>query len=259
MNSALRPRDIQARIRSGESPETVAAAAQTTLEAIMAYATPVLAERAHIARTAQTSSIRRGSAEPRASARTLGDAATRYLSEHSLHERDLEWDAWRRADGRWMLVAEYATEGNPRRAEFTYDLPGRYVVAENDDARRLTGELAETRPGDKAATKSPPAGSGRRLSAVRQQDELPLGDDAIELVREDPADHGPNEPNQTDEPSETDDGDGEQTAEVPLAPAPAADRTDRQPSRSPAAATKKKGRPSVPSWDEIMFGGGQSE
>jgi hypothetical protein len=45
MESALRPRDIQARIRAGESPEAVAAAAQTSIEKIMGYATPVLAER----------------------------------------------------------------------------------------------------------------------------------------------------------------------------------------------------------------------
>ena len=32
MESALRPRDIQARIRAGESPEDVAAAAQTAVE-----------------------------------------------------------------------------------------------------------------------------------------------------------------------------------------------------------------------------------
>ena len=38
MDSALRPRDIQARIRAGESPEDVAAAAQTTVDAIMPFA-----------------------------------------------------------------------------------------------------------------------------------------------------------------------------------------------------------------------------
>src|SRR6476469_5392784 len=42
MDSALRPRDIQARIRAGESPEQVAAAAQTTLDRVLGYATPVL-------------------------------------------------------------------------------------------------------------------------------------------------------------------------------------------------------------------------
>ena len=55
----MRPRDIQARIRAGETPEAVAQAAHTTVEKIMAFAAPVLAERQHVAERAQRSSVRR--------------------------------------------------------------------------------------------------------------------------------------------------------------------------------------------------------
>ena len=65
MDSALRPRDIQARIRAGETPEAVAAAAKTTVEKIMPYAAPVLAEREHVAERAQRSSVRRQAGEGR--------------------------------------------------------------------------------------------------------------------------------------------------------------------------------------------------
>ena len=57
MESALRPRDIQARIRAGESPESVAAAASTSLDKIMGYATPVLAERAYQSDPAQLRAV----------------------------------------------------------------------------------------------------------------------------------------------------------------------------------------------------------
>ena len=57
MDSALRPRDIQMRIRAGETPEAVAQAAQTTVEKIMPFAAPVLAEREHIAGRAQAASV----------------------------------------------------------------------------------------------------------------------------------------------------------------------------------------------------------
>src|SRR5690242_13732379 len=172
MDSALRPRDIQARIRAGESPEEVAAAAQTTVEAIMPFAGPVIAEREHVARNALKGSLRRSSGDPGAP-RTLGEAADLYFDTHSLHDEDVEWDAWRRPDGRWALVATYAADGRPRRAEFTHDQPGRYVVAENDDARILAGELRA--PDEPAA----PRAQARRLSSVPHQDELPLGDDAL--------------------------------------------------------------------------------
>src|SRR3954452_15047705 len=82
MESVLRPRDIQARIRAGETPEAVAAAAQTTVDKIMPFAAPVLAEREHVAQRAQRASLRRsvGSAPATGnSGRTLGDAIGSHL------------------------------------------------------------------------------------------------------------------------------------------------------------------------------------
>ena len=309
MESALRPRDIQARIRAGESPEDVAAAAGTSVDSIMGFAMPVLAERAHVAQTAQKASVRR-TGDSTAVARTLGLAAETYFSEHGLHEEDVEWDAWRRPDGRWSLVAEYVLTGTPRRAEFTHDLPGRYVVADNDDARRLTGQLPEA-----AAGPAEPQAVPRRLSAVRMNDEVPLGDDALELVRERQSQTGDLQPHEQEpafeptpepladepaarqepagpetpvapEPADVEDTapvelpaemPGELPADEPLFEQPAASevqpdagsaaeaeseastaRSEEQPAK-PARSSRKKGRSSVPSWDEIMFGGGQND
>jgi hypothetical protein len=277
MESALRPRDIQARIRGGESAEEVAAAAQTTVEAIMGFAAPVLAERAHVAESAQKSSIRRRSTEATTAAGTLDQASRTHLSNVGVRADDVDWDAWRREDGRWTVVAQYAVDGAPRRAEFTYDQPGRYVVADNQEARLLTGE----------ATMAPEGGAqGRRLSAVPSggrsdrafDDELPLadhelGDDAIELVRDralDPAaPHGDAdwiaEPAEThteapaDDPADDPGTRETHTEESTEAVAPDPER-EVEPTRVAARAKPhRKGRSSVPSWDEIMFGGGKGE
>lgn len=302
MDSALRPRDIQARIRAGESPEDVAAAAQTTVDAIMPFAGPVVAERQHVARNALKGSVRRRSGDSSTAPRTLGEAAELYFSDHSLHDEDVDWDAWRRPDGRWALVASYDVDGKPRTAEFTHDLPGRYVVADNDEARVLTGEMRA--PGAAGTARA----QSRRLSPVPTQDELPLGDDAIELVRDrsaapdevaDPADV-------SDPTAETADADWLSDAaepapdDVPLIEEPVEERVEErvaEPVEEPAAeepaveaveaaeaaeaapaeqadepadepvantsegksASKRKGRSSVPSWDEIMFGGSAKE
>lgn len=241
MESTLRPRDIQSRIRAGESVEEVAAAAQTSVDKIMGYAGPVLAERAHVAEIAQASSIRPRSADTPSVARTLNDAALPHLRACGLHDSDVVWDAWRRDDGRWALIADYVSKGQPCHAEFSYDQRGRYVSAENDEARLLTGELAagsgreSTGPGQASGTTQ-----GRRLSAVPSQDELPLGDDAIELVRDHDAESGP-------------------AAEVESEPEPDNEPTVEVAREESPAHPKKKGRPSVPSWDEIMFGGGPTE
>ncbi|MGN6780987.1 MAG: septation protein SepH [Marmoricola sp.] len=255
MESTLRPRDIQARIRAGDAAEQVAEAARTSVERIMPYAGPVLAERAHVAQLAQGSSVRRRPGD-QGGARTLGEAVTGALREHGLHGDDVAWDAWRREDGRWTLVADYVTHGAPHHATFCFDMRGRYVTAEDEEGRVLVGEAVA------AFATEPASPGGRRLSAVPSQDELPLGDDALEMVR-----------GGTPLPFGEDDiADDEPTIEVALPVAEETPTEAEQPqaetppateeSEAPAAAARsgrRKGRSSVPSWDEIMFGGGRPE
>ncbi len=283
MESALRPRDIQARIRAGETPESVAAAAQTTIDKIMGYATPVLAERAHIADRAQRASVRRKGGD--GSSRLLGDAVAHVLRERKIDPGSVAWDAWRREDGRWTLVADFGSGADAKRAEFVFDAPGRYVIAEDDEARILLGEAVAAKP--------PVRGAGRRLSAVGSADEeLPLGEDAIELVNDPPAAAAQPSPEPsphgdelldargdadwmatqaTDRPARAVEPASEDDAGAPAAPASApadeaaAEETEPEPVPEPEPepvrkpARKSRGRASVPSWDEIMFGGGKQE
>ena len=311
MESALRPRDIQARIRAGETPDAVAAAAQTTVEKVMGYATPVLAERAHIADRAQRASVRRRAGEgPAGPARPLADAVAEQLRSRNINPEHVEWDAWRREDGRWTLVADYRTGEADRHAEFVFDAPGRYVVAEDDEARWLVGEPTQSR----AAQPRPDAFDSpgpRRLSTVGFEDaELPLGEDANGMVTDDPdagsitaaartdqegadeertedltraaaslrgvtdltaargdadwmatqASERPavREPEESPEPSPRDAPEpGSDHVEQEAANQPEQPEEPDQPARRPVK--KSRGRASVPSWDEIMFGGGRSE
>ena len=276
MDSALRPRDIQARIRAGDTPEAVAQAAQTTVDRIMAFAAPVLAERQHVAERAQRSSVRRKPGESASSAaRTLGDAVAGHLRALNVDPETVSWDARRREDGRWTLTGDFAAGKRQGSATFIYDPPGNYVTVEDDDARWLLGEKG-TEP------QRPPrddlkAARGRRLSAVpgssQPHEELPLGsaelgDDAIELVKEESGSLG------AEQPLEAYLDDGPSTQETPVVPDEATDEPGDEPGaeQEPVAAdeppaeeppvrktTKRKGRASVPSWDEIMFGGGKND
>ena len=271
MESTLRPRDIQNRIRAGESAEEVAAAAGTTADKIMGFAGPVLAERAHIAESAQASSVRRPSGES-SGARVLSESALVHLRVVGTKFEDVAWDAWRREDGRWLVVADYVAAHQPHHAEFVYDVRGRYVVADNDEARLLTGEARVAEPAQTGR-------ATRRLSAVPSaQDELPLGDDAIELVREGDAqdahggeltaDHGDADwiASREETPSRADESSATPDSPATAQSAAADDGRDNdggdpdgEPTVEVARPTKRKGRSSVPSWDEIMFGGGPNE
>jgi hypothetical protein len=144
MDSVLRPRDIQARIRAGETPEDVAAAAQTSVEKIIGFATPVLAERAYQAELAQRASVRRRAATGHVP--NLGAAVSDHLGQLGVDAADVEWDAWRREDGRWTVVAAYVAAGEHRQAAFSFDTAGRFVVADDEEARAIVGERTSAQP-----------------------------------------------------------------------------------------------------------------
>jgi hypothetical protein len=142
MESTLRPRDIQARIRAGETPESVAQVAGTSVDKVMPYAAPVLAERVHVAQRAQRASIRRRPVEGggASTARTLGDAIGSHLRSRNVDPDTVAWDAWRREDGRWTLTGTYTTASALATSRSTR---GTSVVADDDDAHWLLGEMLD--------------------------------------------------------------------------------------------------------------------
>lgn len=140
MESALSPREIQARIRGGASVAEVAEEAGVAVERVSGFAGPVLAEREHMARTALGSTVRRrgdGTGH-----RKLGDIITERLQARGIDAEDVAWDSWRMPDRRWALVGtiEDDDEAASRRAEFLYDPKGRFNVAANADGRWMIGE-----------------------------------------------------------------------------------------------------------------------
>jgi hypothetical protein len=200
MDSVLRPRDIQARIRAGETPEDVAAAAQTSVDRIMGFATPVLAERAYQAELARKASVRRRTATGPVG--HLGQAVEAYLEPHGLGVDDVEWDAWRREDGRWTVLATYLSGAAQQTARFTFDTGGRFVVADNDEARALVGErtaeepaavapVADADPDDAAREDSAVGSDTDSGTTTADADQLALGDDTLGMVLGRPADEAP--------------------------------------------------------------------
>jgi hypothetical protein len=276
MESSLRPRDIQMRIRAGESPEAVAHAAGTSVEKIMPFAAPVMAERAHVAERAQLSSVRRRASE--SGARTLGEAVSAHLRAHDVDPGSVEWDAWRREDGRWTLTALYDVAGRIGTATFSHDPRGSFVTLDDDDARWLVGDATPTETTSTPASDDLAAARQRRLNAVG--DDLPLGDDAIEMVTADESSASPEETTMelgdaglgSEQPveaylDEQDTGEAARDTTPGTTPGTTAGESARPPSEPAAEApaepkprpAKKRGRASVPSWDEIMFGGGKGD
>lgn len=153
MESALRPRDIQARIRAGESLEAVAQAAGVPMAQIEPFAAPVIAEREHIAGLAQSNPVRR--AGDAVAHRSLRAVVSDRLLSRGIDADSVDWDAWRSGERRWTVRLSYESGSAHRQADFTYDQTGRFSVAANEDARWLTGEHSSShgpQPGRKRHT-----------------------------------------------------------------------------------------------------------
>jgi hypothetical protein len=138
VESHLRPRDIQARIRAGATAEEVAQLAGIPVDRVRRFEGPVLAERAFMAERARKTPVRRPGEN--AAGPQLGEAVQERLLIRGAEKDTVQWDSWRRDDGTWEVLLVYRVAGEPHSASWTYDPPRRLVQAVDDEARSLIGE-----------------------------------------------------------------------------------------------------------------------
>src|SRR5580693_5940200 len=137
VESPLRPKEIQARIRAGETAEEIADAAGIPVERVRWFEGPVLAERAYIADQAQVGSVRRAGDSSGPGPR-LGDIVTARLTASGTEPADGEWDARKRGDGNWQVSLTFPSGGRLHVAEWVFDPRRRHVMPDDDNAARLS-------------------------------------------------------------------------------------------------------------------------
>ncbi|MGE7434579.1 MULTISPECIES: septation protein SepH [Kitasatospora] len=283
VESHLRPRDIQARIRAGASAEEVAQAAGISVDRVRRFEGPVLAERAFMAERARKTAIRRHG-EP--TGPQLGEAVAERLALRAAEKDTERWDSWRRDDGTWEVILYYRSDGEGRSASWTYDPPRRLVQPNDDEARSLIGESVEREedsvfpfipriarlPQDRPARPMIERPSADRIMSGREVREATADgrDSLTSLLDVVPAFRGELtvpavEPVQVEEAEEAEEhaapaasvGAGSAYADIlmPRAVSPHRERlvgtTDRQ---AEADGVRPGRRATVPSWDEIVFG-----
>lgn len=141
MDSALRPREIQSRIRAGQSLEEVAEVAGVPTERIEAFAAPVLAEREYVAGLALAATIRRRGEV--GAHRSLRAVVAERLTSQRIDPDTVHWDAWRNEDRRWSLQATWTSDEGTHTALFSFDLASKFSTAADDQARWLVSEATE--------------------------------------------------------------------------------------------------------------------
>jgi hypothetical protein len=153
---ALTPKEIQARMRAGETPEEVAKAAEVPVARVLPYAAPVIAERQRIVDDARGAVVHRNRGP--ASSRPLGDAVDAHLNDVAgLRPDTVEWSARRRRDGAWIVLLSYAARGGRRSASWLWRPLERDLSALDAMATRLAADEVTAVRRRSVATKRPAA------------------------------------------------------------------------------------------------------
>jgi hypothetical protein len=241
----LSPRDIQVRVRAGESAESLAAETGDGLERIMRFAGPVLEERMRVVDEARRGRARRSGGDGQTV--VFGSAVDERFTAHGLDPSAVRWDARRHGDSQWVVSAQWSDGETERHAEWGFNLATRTAAPLDDSAGELLSERpirpVEQTPGRPTLTVAPPLEPDVvDLSTASDVQPGPLPGDVFDQEAFD---------NDEDEPAE------QATAELPLElAAPAAERADEQVAE-PEPITTRRGRaqkPTMPSWDDILMG-----
>jgi hypothetical protein len=132
---SLSPRDIQARIRSGESADDVARIAGVPVDRVLRYAGPVLQERAMLAQHARRTRLK--TSEKGA---PLAEVVDGRLAQHGIDSEKISWDAYRRDDGTWRIVATWPSGKATAQAIWELDKTRQMVSPHDDMAQYLCAE-----------------------------------------------------------------------------------------------------------------------
>jgi hypothetical protein len=194
---------------------------------------------------------------------------------------DINWDSFRREDGRWSIVVRYPTKEGERSAIWLFDVRNSALVPGDDEARWLVGEAgskaAHAASGDPNTTptithlvsvptfQEPKKNETSQSQSHDQPTDPVLGlklariSEVVENVQqsEDSDELFDEDFNQDVTDDENFDGEQPSDNEEPsedsgIKPGSAFDRLT-----SPDKSSAK--RPRVPSWDEILFGAPPSD
>ncbi|WP_022880880.1 septation protein SepH [Gryllotalpicola ginsengisoli] len=284
----ISPREIQAHIRGGMSAEDVAQLTGASLEYVQRFEGPIIAEREHIVAQALAVPVRTTS-----DVDVLGDEVTTFGSVvrerlEALGATGERWASWKEEDGGWVVKLSFTSDDIDHDARWNYDprksslspanaeattlsqqgeLPQHGLIPRlravtpivSDDAKFDSGQFEFVEPRRPEAVPQLPATGTVKRSDDGEPKDVQNTADLLEALRrrrgEREAAKEDSQPIELDMPPADEPRSGSGEPAPDSGPAPVAanaggyTRNDTGP-----LGSRRRGRASMPSWDEIVFG-----
>lgn len=156
--SALRPREIQARLRAGETVEQLAEASGLPVEHVRRFEYPVISEREHAVSRVRAKAVLTDDD----GSTTLGEVADERLRSRGVRPDDAVWTATREGAHPWIVQVEFTAAERPRSARWSLEPRGGFVEALDDEARWLGLPEDDAGPALAGVSTLPPHRVGQR-------------------------------------------------------------------------------------------------
>ena len=221
-------KELQARLRAGESMESISENGRVSMEKIERYSHPILQERSYIISLAQKAEIKKLKS-------TLNEVVEAKLSPRGVDMKHCEWNAYRNEDGTWHILLEYPTRDGKGNATWRFESTKRRIESDDDGARWIMDE--EPAPMEAVVRPIRSEEAPPRLISIRSTPTVASIDEYLDDTSD------------LDDKSQVVDGENyeldqdlsdelELDVEIP----------------SDARRDGVKRKVSIPSWDDIMFG-----
>jgi len=181
--STLRPREIQARLRAGETCEELAEASGLPLDHVRRFEYAVLSEREHSIARVRAKAVLTDDDD----ATTLGEVADERLRSRGVRPDDARWTATREGNHPWIVQVEFEAAERPRVARWSLEPRGGFVTALDDEARWLGLPEDDGGPVLAGVSTLPPHRSNQRPAAPAPDDTDLLLDNLSERRGQRPA------------------------------------------------------------------------
>ena len=151
-------KEIQRRLRAGDSFEQIARDGQITVEKVERFSGPIMQEREYILDRTRELVMRK---DVHRIEMTFRDVVLAKLAPRGVDTDEVSWNTWRLADGTWHIELHYPNRDGNGVATWNFDLSRRALGATDDNGAWLIDEDAPARPVSTGIIHSEPAHPSR--------------------------------------------------------------------------------------------------